>query len=972
MTRCSTYTQLSSRCLPARTPHELSGEGVKQELRCGIATSAASIFTNLRAVSNDPGGWPCSFPLAFIRGQTLHAAGRQLAALVEEHLQPTVALAEADAGGKGMGAAAAAARAAPPRPTVKYTAALLRLVYGTVESAATLDEPQALQLREELAAALEGSQVLEHAGRALLLLFRLGMHEPRDGLESAAAKASLAYVDLSCMYECAPEPAGGAGGPKPAGDVGAPNDPANASMELAVRRIRLTASGACARHVALCLGLAVLCDADGGPAYGLPPELLAALPAQVDALAGAGGSPHAGRGMSGAASMQLAGMLAWLELANAAPPWRRATLALAMRVGWLAVASAWALTDEEGDGASGGGARSGGSRPADGAGTGGGRAPPEGGRPRRVIPRLQMASLALGALRIALRSLALRPPTAAVTAAAVAEAARWWRLAVAIAADVLPYMTAGQERAHLGMLMSVFVWSAPTQDALLSLPPEPPPEVAAALGGGLLRCLERLMRRAGRDPQGPDATVLRTLRKRTGGTTTITFSYMFPLLAYGEPRQVAALLATLRKLLRTVDPRAPSNEFWVPEDDTHQGFVATACAALGAASVMEEQAMALGDGPPPSPASQQLLRQLSFAACQLLPELSQMTMRLMLLPAATSLLLKPQALILVMQSVYSMAHRCAGAALRSTASSPPGDEGDAGSGPDGSTGHGEAGDGGDDDDDGGWRALLLKEVGAVPLLDAALRWLVLQVGGPVPQQEYRPWLLRNVVMGCCLVAAVATAAVLAPAEAAAGASPQLQPDPDMVVSTAVTGLVGQPAADAAEGAELVAAGGGADTGGVAFAPDAAGAPGPPGPSASPDWLPVSTLLPWRPELLREAAAQLRSHEDQHASAEAEHLAAYLDGRGGGGAYQTPQCARSPLAFALTPPDEARRLLPGRCANPACANLEGDSEADLSLKACAGCGAVGYCCRLCQLEHWRAGHKEACGQARGGSSDGSRG
>ncbi|KXZ51214.1 hypothetical protein GPECTOR_13g701 [Gonium pectorale] len=64
-----------------------------------------------------------------------------------------------------------------------------------------------------------------------------------------------------------------------------------------------------------------------------------------------------------------------------------------------------------------------------------------------------------------------------------------------------------------------------------------------------------------------------------------------------------------------------------------------------------------------------------------------------------------------------------------------------------------------------------------------------------------------------------------------------------------------------------------------------------------------------------------------------------------------------------------RACPG-CANPGCDNLAGDSEADLPLKACAGCGAVGYCCRECQTAHWRTGHKVACGRRREGRDGGS--
>ena len=46
-----------------------------------------------------------------------------------------------------------------------------------------------------------------------------------------------------------------------------------------------------------------------------------------------------------------------------------------------------------------------------------------------------------------------------------------------------------------------------------------------------------------------------------------------------------------------------------------------------------------------------------------------------------------------------------------------------------------------------------------------------------------------------------------------------------------------------------------------------------------------------------------------------------------------------------------------CNNPACVNLEGDSEAKNSLKMCSGC-KVGYCSRECQVAHWKV-HKEVC-------------
>ncbi|GLC44039.1 hypothetical protein PLESTB_000222300 [Pleodorina starrii] len=52
----------------------------------------------------------------------------------------------------------------------------------------------------------------------------------------------------------------------------------------------------------------------------------------------------------------------------------------------------------------------------------------------------------------------------------------------------------------------------------------------------------------------------------------------------------------------------------------------------------------------------------------------------------------------------------------------------------------------------------------------------------------------------------------------------------------------------------------------------------------------------------------------------------------------------------------------QCANPVCANLEGDSEAELRLETpcCGGCGgAVLYCSEECRTAHWWAEHLVEC-------------
>ncbi|KXZ47496.1 hypothetical protein GPECTOR_35g934 [Gonium pectorale] len=414
--------------------------------------------------------------------------------------------------------------------------------------------------------------------------------------------------------------------------------------------------------------------------------------------------------MSGYASLQLRGMVAIAGLVELPPPGRRATLELLRRVGWLAVASArqltWVLTGEDWNGSGSGG----------------------GGAWSRVLPADEVFMVAIEALQYSWRALPERRGAPEADALRAAEEAGLWQLAAAIAADVMPYATAYFQVDMLSRNLAL------PQGRLLIR------SVAAALDGGVLPCLERLMRRAGRNPQGREASLLLALGNLGG-----FWPYLAPLLAYGDPRQGAALLVTLGKLLRTVGPQA-------------------ILASWGSGSLSD----------------------LGF-----------------------------------LQAVFD----------------------------------------------------ILREA---PLADAAAKG-------------------------------------------------------------AVNGLTSASA-------------------------------GPSGSTAAAGGTPARLQLPWRPELLREAAAQLRSCEERDVAAEAERLAAYTMRRGAGGAYQTRLRERSPLASALPPPAEARRLLPAQCANPACANLEGDSEADLALKVCARCGSVGYCCRPCQTAHWRAGHKEACGSRRDRASE----
>ncbi len=68
-----------------------------------------------------------------------------------------------------------------------------------------------------------------------------------------------------------------------------------------------------------------------------------------------------------------------------------------------------------------------------------------------------------------------------------------------------------------------------------------------------------------------------------------------------------------------------------------------------------------------------------------------------------------------------------------------------------------------------------------------------------------------------------------------------------------------------------------------------------------------------------------------------------------------------IASTLVPPCRLTEALAlPLCANPQCRSLEGGSEADLKLSKCSRCRAVAYCCRECQAEHWgKGGHSSVC-------------
>ncbi|KAG2497651.1 hypothetical protein HYH03_004390 [Edaphochlamys debaryana] len=216
---------------------------------------------------------------------------------------------------------------------------------------------------------------------------------------------------------------------------------------------------------------------------------------------------------------------------------------------------------------------------------------------------------------------------------------------------------------------------------------------------------------------------------------------------------------------------------------------------------------------------------------------------------------------------------------------------------------------------------LVEECGAVPLLGALLERK--QPGGPSSLP------LLAVV---CANVHVAYSQLVSGGDAMATGS-----------STGGGGLAGGDGSSTGGGG--LAGGGGSSTGGGGGAPTGAAAV-------------------WRPEALRALASQLHS-SDQDTSQELEALVAELE-QPHQGSMPPRKLNRRAIAAGLAAATkrlaalqaEARALLPA-CANPACVNLAGESEADVKLQRCARCKGVSYCCRECQTAHWKAGHKAVC-------------
>ncbi|KAG2491771.1 hypothetical protein HYH03_009932 [Edaphochlamys debaryana] len=830
----------------------------------------------------DPEGQQ-GFAASLLRMQTLHAAARQLAAC----------------------AAALERGPAPPSPAV--CVASLRCVSQALFIVTGMSKPAIYAANQAtFVGDLAATHVLEHAARVLLLAaatagagakrgragsllgkavvqlwgyrYRFGVDPCFSGAApevSSAGAARAAWADA----EGAREPATAVAG-EPSMTAGL--TAAGSAVPLILRQLRQVITGPCVRHAVFVLGLEALGELEGGAeergggpcpctragprpaAETSDPDLGALIYAVVQTLRTPAASGLPGGARAGAG------------------PWPRplAATRLLLRLGSVVA------RDAEGGGQAAGpsdsqGGGAGGSRSGAGAGEHSGGAPVH-------SPRLHAGAcigLAEGVLAGILWRLPSGPSPLQGPWPGLVEDT--WRLAAALLR---------------GEVLSADIVR------LCIIPPSPPSSLSPALAGGALPLLEGLLRQAGEDPGGPAAVIM--------GYPSYQESVL-PLLAYGEPLQAGALVATVTKLLRRAEPREILVE---PMDlDCHgvafvkvvradayyircMAAVATGDETASAPSAADSAAPTADGDPSPaasgstppgdsspagpgstppgapstvSPAAGRLALVLSLALPEWLPELS----RLVRQAAAMD------------EAAWAEEQERAQAQQRAAASGEGGGEGrGAASGEGSCVGGGSGGAdglvaagtaGGEEAASTSYSASDLETLYAC--FEALFGHLITYHESPLEAADASAW--------CALTA---------------HGRPLSAPAPSALRAEAVRALAG------------VIRGGGAE------------------------------------EALATSLDQLARCLEARAAGEEATL-----GDGYEAAYK-----RTWWTGRLVPPAEARRRLglPPACSHPACVSLAGDSEAGLRRQQCGRCGRASYCCRECQVAHWKAGHKEACGKA----------
>ncbi|PNH09226.1 hypothetical protein TSOC_004154 [Tetrabaena socialis] len=564
------------------------------------------------------------FLLRLVRTQPLQCCALRLADVGPELLSLQQAEGEPQEGARGRAASNAAARAHDRQQKVVCGASdmLVQSLPLVFALAVPLDagggppspHNELGQLWKELASAFRDSCMLEHVARTLLLLLLPSQRvQPAgdgdsDNFRHASALGSIiSRISWMASFSALADDAFPSA-------TSEPSTLAAALLELL--------SGRCVRHAVLVLGVAALCAADGGPSYGLPSELLRHVPVigQREGPDGARGEAVDLRHTNGRMvleSLAVENMVHVLRRGvRSRPPGRQGTLALLLRVGRLVAASGRAhlgacggsaeaeTTAHRECGGSACGSRSG-SGCSSGSGSGSGRSG-GGGVGRRqeqttVPPQLPRPPATPG-LQLRLGEAALRPLFNAALEGAMelcfparpaerperaAARVECWQLFAAYTRDVLPLPLDG------GLPCSP-VQHLRDPGAMLPgapLPASPPPSWADALAGGWLPCLERLLHRGGEDPAGPEmrlAVSAMALFLPDGEPSTRAWRHFAVLLAYGEPRQAAVLVATLGKLLYAADLSA------LLESTTADNWIAAAAAMCALEGAVEEWEAASG------------------------------------------------------------------------------------------------------------------------------------------------------------------------------------------------------------------------------------------------------------------------------------------------------------------------------------------------------------------------------------------
>ncbi|PNH11190.1 hypothetical protein TSOC_002001 [Tetrabaena socialis] len=762
-------------------------------------------------------------------------------------------------------------------------------------------QQRALSFAAKFSAALSDSGAAEHLARATL---HLHLHPAAADYALAVLSPSLrvcaVLTNLYSVYR----------------DAAQSDVPAAACL-------REVLGGRCVQHLAISAALAALCAADGGPAYGLPEGLLLRLRVW-DNPSSSPGDVWQRQAVQELHFKSLALLHVFAGLSLAAEPipppplGRRAAVALLLRLGRFGVESARAWAEVDADSTGG--------RPA-----GGGV---EVASPAELAP--------------------VRPPLSSPDGIGVNDSHSGCGSGGGNARDVQPVPPAAMPhplRLHMpraDVALSTIYSLASAMSFLATqqqqhgppgpLPPAPPcPMVRAALGADLLPCLERLLRRAGEAPAACEAPLACHLLL----SECFDLEGLAPLLAYGEPRQAASLVATLGKLLAS---RAVPNLLLVLRaDETDHGPSVEAAdlatnllaaaqrwmrvAARGAGSWLaqpapcgpsgEQAAAAAAAVAPGHSAQRQLTAAVSYSVSEFLPPLSRLFQALAPLAqvcgaAAASAMAATASNCLKSLLVWVPMLSRRGVEEGAPAAA------------------------------GGWRRWLLQEACVVPLLGAALGLLPMlllqereeQLG----QAASRCKLSRLLGESCCCVAAAFPDEVQGAALSAAAAEESSASGGSRTPGGSGAGARGS---GRRAGHRSTRAGGSRSSSTSAqaqpadWAAAAAAASGPGG---------------WRPSVLCALAAELRAHGSSAATTAAalEDLARQLAARRAGGSSGGSGDASMGLR---APPSLVQ-------------DLGGGAGGLLPLRACGRCGAAWYCRPECQTAHWRSAHRRACGLPRG--------